>query len=1527
MPSGQEKSVVEEIPKEEPTLNVIPDAVGFGSPVFLLQPVPYNDHVFNFFYDSGCKNFVSRKTAIDMLPDTNKRNTVKGPIAIYGVGGATVTSQYGHYSIDFPIHDGRMATFSGLCLDTITGGMPPYPVREARKTLVEEYVAGGGKESELPQVPLLVGGDTGPQYNWFLPRLLFILTSGLAIYESMFVGVDGTRGCIGGSHELFTQCEEQFCGTHTVTEFRAYLSQQLSLYSTGYRVCLDHDSLTLKNVLNPHRIAIVNIDSELKTPKALLTPTTSNDAEAAGSVIEYKCIKCRGCNDCKRGEHIENVSVREEYEQHIIENSVSVDFDKQQTIATLPLIADPVEKLQSNEENANRVYSQQVKKLSKVHHSVKDAVIESEKKLQKSGHVQWIKNLPAKELDMLNSFVSRYYMPWRFVFNENSISTPVRVVFDASSISRSGYSLNDLLAKGINSINSLLKIFLRFRCAPVAVHTDIKKMYNVVKLKPEHWTYQRYKWQEDLDPSMPPEEKVITTLIYGVKPSGNQAQVGLRETARRQEDVYPNAANAVINDIYVDDCATGVAGTENKSANEVAEQLATEIDLVVGKGGFVTKGYTISGKPPLASLSADGESINVFGFKWYPENDYFKVAVGPPNFAKKIRGRREITEQSWKIPEKLTKRICSSKYGEVFDVSGLVAPIMGGFKIDIRQLITDGLGWDNKISNLNREEWVVNFQLMGDMGKLVYNRAVIPENATSLDFELIAAGDASTQLVCAGCYIRHSLKDGGHSCQLLLGKTKIVPENMTLPRAELFAATLNVHVLEILKRSLRNNCIDYLCVTDSEIALYWITSQTKRQKPYVRNRAIEVNRFTKPTDWYHISSEMNPADIGTRKGASIEDVDQNSEWINGRTWMALPFGDLRDSHLRSVEQIKYEKEQMDQINNEMMGPDVVSLCCSNFELLLNENTPIQSTCFLAGGSSCFIGADSGISVKVSERMAFSDYLIDPNKYRFDKVVRIMALVIKFAKIWLSKIQSKKELSRYTHVVDLTNAVVLDHVTLLTLTCSEIKPSDSSYLMPSDTEMYYAMDYFFQKATEEVKKFMRSKDYDQISFEKNNILYYDARVSPCDVDFRCTMTKVMLDLSAGTFVVPLVERHSPLAYAIINQIHWYHPTVRHRGVETTIRQVMTVACIFGVRDLVKLFRKQCARCRYLLKVTVDVEMAPASKHQICVAPPFYITQTDLCGPFNSHSKHNKRATVKVWISVYVCTTTSMTNLKVMDGYDTTQFLMAFSRFACEVGFPSKLLVDPGSQVVKGCEEMLLNMCNMRGALKRECGVDFDKCPVGGHNYQGKVERKIRVIKESISETAHLQRLSTLQWETLCSEIANSINNHPVAIGNETQDLESLDLITPNRLRLGRNNDRSPVGTLDLTDKIDRILKMNSDIFNTWWENWLVSALPKIVPKPKWFKNDEHLKVGDIVLFNKGEGSLLAGEYQYGAVEKVHASADGRIRSATIRYRNSTEGVNRSTTRAVRSLIVIHRIDELNIMEELGKASFINSQEDR
>ena len=402
---------------------------------------------------------------------------------------------------------------------------------------------------------------------------------------------------------------------------------------------------------------------------------------------------------------------------------------------------------------------------------------------------------------------------------------------------------------------------------------------------------------------------------------------------------------------------------------------------------------------------------------------------------------------------------------------------------------------------------------------------------------------------------------------------------------------------------------------------------------------------------------------------------------------------------------------------------------------------------------------------------------------------------------------------------------------------------------------------------------------------------------------------MLDLSGKSFVVPIVDAKSPLAYSIVNDVHWNDPDAKHRGVETTIRAVLSTAYILNVRELAKQFRKNCQRCRYLLKRTVEVIMGPTSKYNLCIAPPYYVTQVDICGPFTSYSTHNKRSTKKVWILVFVCSTTGCTNMKVMEECDTAQFLLAFTRFACELGYPKKLLVDKGSQLVSGCETIVINISNVKSQLSREYGIDFDTCPVGGHNFHGRVERKIRSVREVMGRSVRGYRLSVLEWETLCAEISNSVNNMPVAIGNETEDLENLDIITPNRLRLARNNNRSPVGPLEVTGKVERLLRVHREAYEAWWEAWLVSALPKLIPQPKWFNSHQCLQKGAIVLFNKSEASLV-GEYHYGIVEEVRVGSDNQIRTVVVKYKNFNEKVFQRTVRAVRTLIVIHRVDEID-----------------
>jgi hypothetical protein len=56
-----------------------------------------------------------------------------------------------------------------------------------------------------------------------------------------------------------------------------------------------------------------------------------------------------------------------------------------------------------------------------------------------------------------------YYMPDHGVLKEDSLTTKLRVVFDASAPTTSGYSFNDLQRVGPALQNDIFLILLRFR--------------------------------------------------------------------------------------------------------------------------------------------------------------------------------------------------------------------------------------------------------------------------------------------------------------------------------------------------------------------------------------------------------------------------------------------------------------------------------------------------------------------------------------------------------------------------------------------------------------------------------------------------------------------------------------------------------------------------------------------------------------------------------------------------------------------------------------------------------------------------------------------------------------------------------------------------------------------------------------------------------------------------------------------------------------------------------------------------------
>ena len=181
------------------------------------------------------------------------------------------------------------------------------------------------------------------------------------------------------------------------------------------------------------------------------------------------------------------------------------------------------------------------------------------------------------------------------------------------------------------------------------------------------------------------------------------------------------------------------------------------------------------------------------------------------------------------------------------------------------------MDWEDALPAELKEIWVSNFGVIQELGEVRFQRAVVPEDAVSLDITTIDTADASEILICSAIYVRFELKSGDYSCQLMFARSKII-HDLTIPRAELAAAVLNASTGFVVQRSLKDLYKGGVKVTDSQVALHWINCVRGVLKLWVRNRVLEILRLSPQEDWFYVRSKDNIADLGSRKGAKIVDI-------------------------------------------------------------------------------------------------------------------------------------------------------------------------------------------------------------------------------------------------------------------------------------------------------------------------------------------------------------------------------------------------------------------------------------------------------------------------------------------------------------------------------------------------------------------------------------------------------------------------------------------------------------------------------
>lgn len=145
-----------------------------------------------------------------------------------------------------------------------------------------------------------------------------------------------------------------------------------------------------------------------------------------------------------------------------------------------------------------------------------------------------------------------HYISQHEIVGPGNQSTPIRIVFNSAS-SYQGHVLNDYWIKGSDLLNDLFGVIMEFREKECALMGDLSKMYHRVFIPevPDKHVH-RYLWR-GMETERSPDVYVKTVLTFRDKPAPAMAQIALRKTAKEGEELYPEAAKVLKEDVYMDD--------------------------------------------------------------------------------------------------------------------------------------------------------------------------------------------------------------------------------------------------------------------------------------------------------------------------------------------------------------------------------------------------------------------------------------------------------------------------------------------------------------------------------------------------------------------------------------------------------------------------------------------------------------------------------------------------------------------------------------------------------------------------------------------------------------------------------------------------------------------------------------------------------------------------------------------------------------------------------------------------------------
>ena len=279
-----------------------------------------------------------------------------------------------------------------------------------------------------------------------------------------------------------------------------------------------------------------------------------------------------------------------------------------------------------------------------------------------------------------------WYLPHFGVCNVNKPGK-LRLVFDAAAKS-SNINFNDLLMTGPDLLKSLPGVLMRFRQYEFAFKSDLRDMFLKIQIRLEDRDAQRFLWRGK-ERSIPPREYLMSSVSFGAKSSPCTAIYIKNRNASDFSQKYPTAANAIINNSYMDDflCST--------MSEQEARQVIKQVIEINKAAGWEMHGWACNSNNVLNHVNtADNSESNitesnvikldaikdgkerVLGLQWETKPDEFGFQLGDRKISDELKlGLRRPTKREF------LKIIIS-----IYDPLGFLSPFLIGARIIMQKI-------------------------------------------------------------------------------------------------------------------------------------------------------------------------------------------------------------------------------------------------------------------------------------------------------------------------------------------------------------------------------------------------------------------------------------------------------------------------------------------------------------------------------------------------------------------------------------------------------------------------------------------------------------------------------------------------------------------------------------------------------------------------------------------------------------------------------------------------------------------------